>query len=291
MIVFPMQASLSLGAAVAKKASAKPGKLKTERFSDGEIHLQFLNDVRGEDVVLVQTLHPNPNDALIQLVFAARTAKDLGARKVIGAVPYMAYLRQDKMFHPGECVSNKIAAQLLNLSLDKIITVDPHLHRVKDLAELFHIERKKLSANAAIAEYIKKKFSAKTAVIAGPDIESSQWAKTIADSIGFESTIFTKKRFSSHHVKVSVTKELAWKGKEVIIIDDIISAGHTMVEAITEIKKRKPKEVHCICVHGIFAQNAYEKIKKAGAKTIVSCNTISHPSNKIDLSALIAKEL
>ncbi|HLC92351.1 MAG TPA: ribose-phosphate diphosphokinase [archaeon] len=291
MIVFPMESGKKLGAAIAKKCGAKVGELKTTRFPDGEFHMQFLDDVRGADVVLVQSMQPNPNDALLQLVFAGRTAHDLGAHKVIGVVPYMAYMRQDKRFHAGECVSNRIAAHLLNQSIDKVITIDPHLHRVHDLAELFHIERKKLSANNEIANFIKKKFSARTAVIAGPDMESSQWAKTIADSIGFESAIFTKERFSSHHVKVSVTRELNWKGKEVIIVDDIVSAGHTMVEATKEIRKRKPKAVHCICVHPVFASGAFEKIKKAGVKTIVSCNTIEHKSNGIDLSGMIAKEL
>jgi len=290
MIVFPMENSKRLGEAIAKKAKAKLGEIKTSNFPDGETHLQFIDDVRGAEIVLVQTLHPNPNDALIQLIFAGRTTKDLGARKVIGVVPYMAYMRQDKRFHAGECVSNHIAAHLLNQSVDKIITIDPHLHRVHDLAELFHIERKKLSANGEIANYIKKNFSSKTAVIAGPDMESSQWAKTIADSIGFNSTIFSKERFSSHHVKVTVHHELDWKNKDVIIIDDIVSAGHTMVEAAKEIKKRKPKSVHCICIHPIFAGKAFENIKKAGVKTIVSCNTIEHKSNGIDLSTLVAKE-
>src|SRR3989344_5490649 len=232
MIVFPMPNSAELGRKVAAKAKARMGGLKISHFPDGESHLQFMEDVRGKEAVLVQTLHPNADEALMHLVFAGRTAKDLGAGKVTGVVPYMAYMRQDKRFHAGECVSNRIAAHLLNQSLDKVITIDPHLHRVHDLADLFHIERKKLTANGAIAEYIKKEFSAKAAVIAGPDMESSQWARSIADSIGFESAIFRKERFGPHHVKITAEQELrGWKGKEVIIVDDIISAGHTMVGA------------------------------------------------------------
>lgn len=291
MIVFALPNSKGLAAGIAKKAGLELGKLDSELFPDGEFHMRFESDVRGRDVVLVQTMHPNPNDSLLELVFAGRTAKDLGAAKVTGVVPYLAYMRQDKRFHPGECVSNHIMAHLLNQSLDRIITVDPHLHRVKNLAELFHIERKKLSANSAIAGFIRKKFSPQSAVIAGPDIESSQWAKSIADSIGFESAIFLKERFSSRHVKINVTRELEWKGKNVIIIDDIISSGHTMIEAVKEIRKRRPVAVHCICVHGIFAERAFKKLKKAGAKTIVSTNSIPHQSNGIDLAGMIAREL
>lgn len=291
MLVFPMFNSRELGRKIAKAAGAEVGELETGKFPDGEFYMRFMREVKGEAIALVQNMHPSPNDALVSIAFAGKTARELGARKVIGVVPYLAYMRQDKRFHAGECVSNHLAAWMLNNSLDKIITVDPHLHRVKELSELFFIERKKVSANTKIAEYIKKNFSAKNTVLVGPDIESSQWAKRIAEEIGFESAIFLKERFSARHVKIKVTKELEWKGKNVVIVDDIISSGHTMIEAVKEIKKRKPRAVHCICVHGIFAEGAYEKLRKAGAKTIVSSNTVEHKSNSIDLSGVIAKEL
>ncbi|HLC79576.1 MAG TPA: ribose-phosphate diphosphokinase [archaeon] len=291
MIIFPLQNGKKLAASIAKRSKAKLGELNIEHFPDGELHLRFEDDVRDKIVVLVGSMHPLPSEALLEVVFASKTAKELGAKKVIAAIPYIAYLRQDKRFHPGECVSNRIMAWLVNSCCDKIITVDPHLHRITNLAYLFHIERKKLTANDLIAQYIRKKFKKEKTVIAGPDIESSQWAKEIADSIGFESVIFLKQRFSSRHVKIHVTKEKEWKGKDVVIVDDIISSGHTMIEAVREIKKRKPKSVHCICVHGIFAEGAFEKLKKSGAKSIISTNSIEHKSNAIDLSGLIAKEL
>ncbi len=291
MIVFPMQNSRKLGMETAKKANAKTGKIETRKFPDCETYLRFLDDVRGREVALVDSMYPEPNEALVQLFFAGRTARELGARKVTAVIPYLGYMRQDKRFHEGECVSNHVMAHMLSQCIDKIITIDPHLHRVRNLADLFHIERKRLSANSAIAEHIRKRFSKKTAVIAGPDIESSQWAREIANSIGFESAIFTKERFGPRHVKINVAVELHWKNKEVIIVDDIVSSGHTMLEAVKEIRKRKPKAIHCICVHGIFAEGCYEKIKKAGAKSVVSSNTIAHESNAIDISGLIAEEL
>ncbi len=291
MIMFPMPNSAELGKNIARRANALVGRLEMKKFPDGESYIRFDDLPAGEHVVLVQSMHPEPNDALISIAFAARTAKELGAIKVTAVIPYLGYMRQDYRFHPGECVSNRHMAWMLNQSIDRLITVDPHLHRVKNLQDLFHIERKKLSANGQIADYIKGKFSAKNSIIAGPDGESSQWAKAIADSIGFESVVFLKERFSSRHVKVNVTRELAWKGKDVIIVDDIISSGHTMIEAIKEVRKRKPRSVHAICVHPIFAENAYGKILKAGAKSVVSTNAIGHKSNGIDLSGIIANEL
>ncbi|MBI4210334.1 MAG: ribose-phosphate diphosphokinase [Candidatus Diapherotrites archaeon] len=291
MLVFPMTNSKALGAKIAEAAGCKAMSIESERFPDGELHLRFMDEVNGRDVVLVQSMHPNPNDALLEMVLAGMTAKELGARNVTGIAPYLAYMRQDKRFHAGECVSNRVVAHMLSQSVDRIVTVDPHLHRVRSLAELFHIGHRKVSANNAIADYISLRFSAHDSVIAGPDIESSQWARSIAEKIGFGSAIFLKERFGSRHVKIRVTEELEWKGRNAVIIDDIISSGHTMIEAVKEIRKRKPKAVHCICVHGIFAEGAYEKLKKAGAKSIVSTNSIAHRSNAIDISGTIAKEL
>ncbi|MFH1391404.1 MAG: ribose-phosphate diphosphokinase [Candidatus Diapherotrites archaeon] len=291
MIVFPMSNSPELGKSIAKKAGVKLGKLKSELFPDGEFHMQYLNEVRDREVVLVQSLHPNPNDTLMELYFAGKTAKELGAKKVTGVIPYLAYMRQDKRFHNGEVVSNHLMAHLLNISLDKIITVDPHLHRVHDLTELFHIERRKITANEAIADYISEKFSKQNTVIIGPDIESYQWASRIAEKIKFPVSIFLKERFSSRKVKVKVMKELDWKEKNIVIVDDIISSGHTMIEAIKSMRKKGAKTVHCICVHAVMAENAFEKMKKAGAKSIISCNTIPHKSNKIDLAKTIVEYL
>src|SRR3989344_1883731 len=289
MLVFPLRNSREMGKSIAKAAKAKLGNLKSDNFPDGEFYIRFLDSVKGKEIILVQSMSPNPNDSLLELYWAGITAKQLGAEKVIGVAPYLAYMRQDKVFNSGEALSNHIMAHLLNTSLDKIVTVDPHLHRIRNLAELFHIERKKITANNDIANYISKKFSAKNSVIIGPDSESSQWAAVIAEKIGFESSIFEKQRHSARNVKVNVVKELAWKGKNVVIVDDIISSGHTMIEAIKTVRKKEAKSVHCICIHGIFAENAHAKMLKAGANTITSCNTIAHKSNKIDLAKTIVE--
>lgn len=291
MIIFGLPNSLGLAEKIAKKAGAKLGKLECRTFPDGELYIRFMDKVEGEKIAVVESMFPDPNRSMLALYFAGRTAKSLGAKKVTAVVPYLGFMRQDKRFNEGECVSSKEMAHMLNSSFDSIITIDPHLHRIRNLAEIFHIERKRLSANSAIAEHIKKRFKQGSAIIAGPDIESSQWAKAIADSIHYESVVFLKQRFSSRHVKINVMVEMNWKKRDVIIVDDIVSSGHTMIEAVKEVKKRGPKSIQCICVHGIFAEGAYEKILKAGAKGMISTNTIEHKSNGIDLSGMIAEEL
>ncbi len=289
MIVFGLSESKKTARRIAKSLKVKFGKFESAKFPDGEMHLRFGDSVKGKKVVLVKSLNPEPNDGLMELVFAARTAKKLKAKKVYAVIPYLAYMRQDKMFKSGECVSAPEMAKLLNNSVDGLVTVDPHLHRIKKLSEIFRIPTKRVSADPSIAAYIKKKYNKDKTLIVGPDIESSQWAKRIADSIEFESTIFLKERFHSRKVKVRVEKELDWKGKEVIIVDDIVSTGHTMIEAVKEIKKRKAKAVDCVCVHAVMAENAYAKLKKAGARKVLSCDSIKHKSNAIELSKVISE--
>ncbi len=288
MIVFGLSAG-HLAGSIALHLKAKLGKVESKHFPDGELYIRFLESLEGREVVLVQSTHPAPDKKLVELFFAGRTAKELGAKKVIGVVPYLCYMRQDKRFNEGECVSNKMMAFLLNHCIDKIVTVDPHLHRVKSLAELFHIEWRTVSANNKIAEYIAKKFKQDSFII-GPDIESTQWANEIANKIGFKSGIFLKTRNSSRNVSLKEDKKIEVKGKRVIIVDDIVSSGHTMLETIKQLKRKGAKSIDCICIHGIFAENCYEKILKAKAK-IVSCNTIRHKSNGIDVSEEIANSI
>src|SRR3989344_620362 len=177
-----------------------------ERFPDNEFHIRFRESVRGKVLFLVQSLSPNPNDGLLELVFAGRTAKELGAKKVVGIVPYLAYMRQDKRFKGGECISAKEMAWMLNNSLDALITIDPHLHRIRKLNQIFKIPAKNVSSVGAISEYVEKKFDADSTLIVGPDWESFQWARTVGKKAGMKSVIFLKQRFSSRRVKVRYKK-------------------------------------------------------------------------------------
>ncbi len=172
--------SAQLAKRIAKKLKSKYTQLVSRNFPDGESYIRILKPVKGKRVILVQSMHPKPNDALLESILTLRTAKELGAKKTVLVSPYMGYLRQDKRFKPGEAVSNHIIADLLTF-IDQIITIDPHLHRIKSLSEIFKTKTKKLSANHVLAKHIKKHYS--DAIIVGPDIESYQWAKAIAEEI------------------------------------------------------------------------------------------------------------
>lgn len=286
-IVFGGTNSQDLAKRVARRLKAPYAALIVKHFPDGETYLRLPKDVKGKEVILIESMHPDPDLIMIETIFAARTAKELGAKKVIIVAPYLAYMRQDKRFHPRECKSNSIMAALMTCG-DKIITIDPHLHRISSLKDIFKIPAQRLSANDVIAKYIKKNI--KNEVIVGPDIESYQWAEEIAKKIDLHAVVLRKKRYTSRVVRIKVKPGIGFRGKNVVIVDDIISTGHTMIEPIKQIKKMGAKKIYCIGVHGLFVEGALKKLKKLGV-TVLTTNTIVNPVSKIDMSETIAKAL
>ena len=285
MIVTSCGNSVNLAKRLARKLKATYSPLTIKNFPDGELYLRFHIPLKKRTLYIVQSFQPKPDMSLFDILFAAETARDLGAKKIILVAPYLSFMRQDKRFHSGEAINSKIMANLLNNCIDKIITVDPHLHRYNSLKDIFTISTKKLTANSLIAKYIQKKI--KNPVIIGPDWESYQWAAAIAKTLKCPVTVLEKKRFSARHVDVKMTTEIDLKGKNVVIVDDIISTGHTIAEAAKKARKLKAKTITAIAVHGLFAEKAIEKIKKAGVTKIITTNTIAHPTNKLDILELL----
>ncbi len=287
MIIIGCSKSKELGRSIAKKLNVKYSDLFVNHFPDGELNLRFNINVKNENLILIQTLY-EPNESTLELLFAGYTARDLGAKKVIAICPYLAYMRQDKRFNPGESITSKYMGQLFKV-FDELITIDPHLHRYKNLNEAYPIKCIKLSANDLIDDYIAKNY--KNPVIIGPDDESYQWAQSIANKINASAAVMHKNRFSSNKVRVHLNKDINLEKKDIIIIDDIISTGHTILEAIKTIKKYKPKSIDVISIHGIFAdKRVYDEIKQ-NTRNIITTNTILNKHSKIDVSELIVKAL
>lgn len=289
VIITTLNNSEKLAKKIAKELEVKFSKTEVKAFPDGELYIRFSTEVKKEVVVIVESFQPDAKGALMNIIFAAKTAKDLGAKKVVLVAPYLGFMRQDKRFNSGECVSAPIMANLLNESVDKLITVDPHLHRIRKMNEVFRIPAVNLTANHSIAQFIKKKF--KNSVIIGPDWESFQWADDISKEVGVEDTVLEKTRHTSRNVDVEVKKEIEIKGKNVIIVDDIISTGNTMIKALKEAKKRGAKTVSAIGVHGLFVEKGLAKMQRAGFDNIFTVNTIEHETNKINITQILVDEL
>ncbi len=288
MIIIGCSRGRHIAAKIAKNLKKPYSELKAGRFPDGEIYLRLMTDVKGIDVVLVQSFHENLSDCILEAIFAAETARDLGAREVYLVAPYFPYFRQDSRFKSGECISIKVIGRLFSRYFNKIIVVDPHLHRQTKLSGLFTTKVEKLTSNPYIASYIKKNI--KNALIVGPDWESYKWARKVAEQISYPFVILEKKRLSGRKVKITINKKISIKGRNVVFVDDIISTGHTILEAAKKLRALGAKKFYCIAVHGLFVENALEKLRKAKIK-VITTNTIPNQVSKIDVSGGIADEL
>ena len=288
MLIISCSHGKHLGYLVAKRLKKRHSHLKVDKFPDAELKIRFNVGLKNKDVVLVQSFYRNINDCIVEVIFAAQTARELGAKKVILVAPYFPYLRQDKRFHKGEAISQTIIAGLISKYFDAIFIIDPHLHRKNKLENIFKIKARKLTANHLIAGYIKKYIS--NPVVIGPDEESYKWARNVAEMLGANSIILNKKRYSSYHVKVRLSKKINLKNKNVVIVDDIISTGHTILETAKILRKLGAKNIYCICVHGIFVNDALKKLRKAKIN-VISTNTIPNKVAKIDVSGVICEGL
>lgn len=287
-IIFAFPGNEPLAIKIKENIKAEAGELVVREFPDGEAYVRVLTNVSGKEVVIVCTLH-HPNDKILSLYFLASNLKELGAKKIILVAPYLAYMRQDKKFHPGEAVTNGYFAQFLSSFTDEIITIDPHLHRIQRMSDIYSVPSKVLHASALISKYIQENI--KNPLLIGPDSESEQWVSEVAANAGAPYIILQKERLGDRNVKVTIPQVEKYKDHTPVMVDDIISTAHTMIETLNHLKNEGMNLPVCIGVHAVFAQDAFEELKKAGAKVIVTCNSIRHESNGIDVSFLLAKAL
>src|SRR6185312_125634 len=287
VIYFSLPSNEELTKTLAQKSKAEVGKVEIRYFPDKETYIRVLSDVKQKHVVLVCTLH-QPDDKLLPLYFLSQTIKLLGATSVNLISPYLAYMRQDKVFNEGEGVTSTYFDKLISSFADSLITIDPHLHRRSSLNEIYTIPTKVAHAANHISAWIKKNIS--NPVLIGPDEESEQWVADVAKNADAYFTVLKKIRHGDNDVEVSVPHIEKYKTCTPVLVDDIISTGRTMIETINHLKQAGMKAPICIGVHAVFADNAYKNIQDAGAVRIVTCNTIPHLSNQIDISDLLKIE-
>ena len=285
-IYFSLPGNEKLTEILAHKCGAEIGKAEIRYFPDKETYVRVLSDVKQKHVVLVCTLH-QPDDKLLPLYFLSQTIKSLGALSINLISPYLAYMRQDKVFNEGEGVTSTHFAKLISGFADSLITIDPHLHRRSSLNEIYTIPTKVAHAANHISTLIRNNIP--NPVLIGPDEESEQWVADVAKNADAHFTVLKKIRHGDNDVEVSVPHVEQYKACTPVLVDDIISTGRTMIETILHLKQAGMKVPVCIGVHAVFADNAYKDIQDAGAANIITCNTIPHPSNQIDISDLLQK--
>jgi ribose-phosphate pyrophosphokinase len=284
MIVFGGSSSLVLAEEVAKRLGCELGTATVKRFPDGEQFIKIESSVEGEDVVVIQSTS-RPHDAsLMELFFMMDALRDLDA-KITAVIPYYGYGRQDRAFEPGEAVSAKTVARLIQVSAEKVLTINPHKEHILDY---FDIPVRSLDAAPLIGGYFKDKTLGHPVVVA-PDAGSRDLAQRVADLMGCRCENCEKKRLGPGKV-VTSAENLSLNGDDVIIADDIIDSGGTIVEAAKALRSRGAGSIRVACIHPVLTGNASQRILEH-ADELVATNTIKTECSKISVASLIADAL
>lgn len=275
------------GARIAHAGNLNLAKIECHHFPDGEIKLR-LPDALPEQVVILRTLNA-PNEKLIELLLAAQTARNLGARHLTLVAPYLAYMRQDIAFHPGEAISQRIVGRFLADIFNAVITVDPHLHRVATLQEAVPVANAVvLSGAPLLADLIAAR--RQNPLLVGPDEESAQWVALAASRHGFEHAVCRKVRHGDRAVEVALP-DVTVAGRQVVLLDDVASTGHTVAQAASLLLAAGAASVDVAVTHALFAGDALQVILNAGVGEVWSTDCIKHPSNSVSMAAPIAEAL
>jgi ribose-phosphate pyrophosphokinase len=284
MIVFSGSSCVSLGRKIAQGKGLLVGEAKNERFPDGEVYLRLVTPVKGEECVIVQSTLGNDN--LVELLLFLDMLRDQGASSVHAVVPYFGYARQDKSFNSGEALSAKTNLKMLLSLSDSVTTINCHFLDREGVFKYNGLEIKNLDAFPLLAKYFKEHL--KHPMLIAPDKGSLEYARNAAGLIGCEFDFLQKKRLSGEKVEIQ-TKDLDVKGKDTLILDDMVSTGGTIIEAAKLLRSQGASSVNAGCVHGVFSQGT-QKVASA-VDRLVCTDTIERDISKVSVAELIRKSL
>ncbi|MDD2919072.1 ribose-phosphate diphosphokinase [Rhodoferax sp.] len=272
---------------LAQAAQMTAVPIERHRFPDGEIKLRLPAALPAQ-VVMLRSLN-DPNEKLLELLLLAQTARSLGASHLTLVAPYLAYMRQDVAFLPGEAISQRIVGSFLAGLFDAVITVDPHLHRVATLQQAVPAAHAiALSAAPLLSDWIAA--HRPRALLIGPDEESAQWIAVAAARHGFDHAVCRKLRHGDRSVEVELPA-IAVMGRQVVLLDDVASTGHTVARAAQQLLAAGAASVDVAVTHALFSGDALKLMQDAGVNEIWSTDCVAHPSNVVGMAGTIAAAL
>ena len=272
----------SLTGKVASLMNKKISIVEYSKFPDEEQYIRINENIENENVLIIHNII-NSSDfiSLLQLINACDTAK-----KISLVIPYMGYSRQDQRFLKGEAISSKIIAQSINC--DIVYTINIHKKKILDY---FNCKSINLDATYLLSEYIKN-MNINNPYLIAPDSGASEMIENISKDLKCDYTIFNKKRINGYNVKINNKNiDIDINNKSILLIDDIISTGNTMIESINFISKYNIKDISCFCIHPIFSKDSILRLYNSGIKNIIATDTIEKIQSKISVSSLIAKNI
>jgi ribose-phosphate pyrophosphokinase len=285
--------SMPSGTSDAKRLASRLGVAAAEIgihwFPDGELRVTV---GPSAPVVIIYAPLDRPNEKLLSILFAAEALRRNGAERLVLVAPYLCYMRQDAAFHPGEAISQKAIGQFLADLVDRVITVDAHLHRTADIHDVFPgIEADNLSAMPAIADALRAAGVDPQTVVVGPDAESRPWVSELASRLGVAHAVAQKIRRGDRSVAVALTDPKVVQGRPVLLVDDIVSSGGTLAACARNIFEAGAASVDAVVTHALFPPDTTEELVQAGIRSIRSTNSVPHPTNAITLDGVLAAAL
>lgn len=276
-----------MAASLADLTSGELGKMVMHHFPDGESYVRVQSDVKRRDVFIVCTL-VRPDPLLAPLLFAAETVRSLGARSVGLIAPYLSYMRQDRIFRPGEASTAQLFARLVQQHFENLVTVDPHLHRLTSLDEIYDIPSLVVAAGPLLAAWVADNID--EPLIVGPDHESAQWVKSVADAVGAPWTLFSKERKGDRSVRITAPDLRPFQGRTPVVVDDIVSSGATVRGALAQLRGDGMKPAYCLAVHRICTARVARAISDRAVRFLTT-NTAGQCKDELDVAPLIAQAL
>lgn len=276
---------IALAPALARLLGCPWAPVQRHRFPDGETRLRLPPALPPQVVVLCGL--QNPNAKLTELLLAAAGARELGARQLILVSPYLAYMRQDLAFTPGEVVSQRHLGALLAAAFEAVVTVDPHLHRVATLEEVLPGRRGlALSAAPLLGAHVARHVPG--ALLVAPDEEAGQWVRAAAQAAGLAHAVCRKQRHGDREVEV-VLPDVDVRGRAVVLLDDVASTGRTLIAAARGALGAGALSVDLAVTHALFVGAAGAEVQAAGVRHVWSSDCVPHASNAVSVAPLLAE--
>ena len=280
----------SLAEKLAHELGCELAFVAEHRFPDGELKLTLPGKLPSS-VVVLRGLQ-RPNERLVELLLTAKTARRLGAKRLALVSPYLAYMRQDIEFQPGEAISQRIVAGFLGELFERVVTIDPHLHRIASLDEVMPGSKGvALTAAPLLGRYIAAQWSgAARPLLVGPDEEALQWVQAAGEVTGLEGIVCRKTRHGDRDVEVELPR-VDITHREVVLIDDVASTGHTLVQAAQALRARGVAAIDVAVVHALFGGDALDRLAAAGIRRVWSTDAVPHSSNVVTVAPMLARAI
>lgn len=270
-ILFSGTSHPQLAGEVAKVLGFELGKIRLERFPDGEISLQIDESVRGRDVFVIQSIALKPNEYLMELLIIIDALKRASAKSIVAVIPYYGYARQDRKDQPRAPITAKLVADLLEKAgATRVLTMDLHAAQTQGF---FDIPVDDLNARPCLVEAFKKQYGGNNLVVVSPDVGSIKLARAYANHMDANMAIVDKRRMSANEVEVTTLIGNV-EGKDVLLADDMCTTAGTLVSAANVCREKGAKKIYAAVTHGVFVGDSVAKIEKSPIEKLLMSNTI-----------------